>query len=199
MNLQDTFPKPLLKKDDKKARVIIWIISALIFIGVAVLTKIKLQTALSFDPRIFATANAIINTIVSVLLVAALMAVKSKRYHLHKKLMILAIALSVLFLVSYVFHHLLSGETKYGDINHDDMLSAEEKTAAGSLRYVYYFILATHIPLAGIVMPFILFTAYRALSGNYEKHKKLAKITWPLWFYVAVTGVIVYLMISPYY
>ncbi|MEO6220494.1 MAG: DUF420 domain-containing protein, partial [Ginsengibacter sp.] len=70
---------------------------------------------------------------------------------------------------------------------------------AGSIRYVYYFILITHIPLAGIILPFILFTAYRALTADYAKHMKLARITWPVWFYVAVSGVVVYLMIQPYY
>ena len=113
--------------------------------------------------------------------------------------MVAAIILSVLFLISYVCHHLLSGETKFGDMNHDGILSADEKVLAGSLRYVYYFILITHIPLAAIVLPFVLFTAYRALSGDYEKHKKLVRVTWPLWFYVAITGVAVYLLISPYY
>jgi putative membrane protein len=94
---------------------------------------------------------------------------------------------------------LFSGETKFGDLNHDGILSWDEKNKAGSLRYVYYAILMTHIPLAGIILPFILFTAYRALSGDYVKHKKLARITWPIWLYVAISGVAVYLLISPYY
>ena len=113
--------------------------------------------------------------------------------------MLTAIVLSVLFLVSYICHHLFAGETKFGDINHDGVLSDDEKLQAGSLRIIYYFILATHIPLAAIILPFILFTAYRALTGEYERHKKMVRITWPVWFYVAVTGVIIYLWISPYY
>ena len=113
--------------------------------------------------------------------------------------MLTAISLSVLFLLSYIAHHLLAGDTRYGDINHDGIVSLDEKTLAGNLRMVYYFILITHIPLAAIILPFILFTAYRALTGEYDKHKKLVRITWPVWFYVAITGVIVYLMISPYY
>jgi putative membrane protein len=96
-----------------------------------------------------------------------------------------AMLLSLLFLVSYIAHHLLSGDTVYG--------------GQGSIRYVYYFILITHIFLAAIILPFILFTSYRALIGEYARHKKIARITWPIWFYVSVTGVIVYLMISPYY
>ena len=113
--------------------------------------------------------------------------------------MITAILLSVLFLLSYIAHHLLAGETKFGDLNHDGILGVEEKLQAGNLRLIYYFLLITHIPLAAIILPFILFTAYRALTGEYDKHKKLVRITWPVWFYVAVTGVVVYLMISPYY
>jgi putative membrane protein len=120
---------------------------------------------------------------------AALLAVKKQFYHLHKRMMIIAILLSLLFLTSYICHHLFAGETKYGDINHDGILSLEEKTLAGPSRFVYYIILGTHIPLAGIVLPFILFTAYRALTGEYVKHKRLARITWPLWLYVAISGV----------
>ena len=113
--------------------------------------------------------------------------------------MLTAMALSVLFLVSYICHHLFAGETVYGDINHDKVLSESEKIAAGSLRYAYYIILGTHILLAGIVLPFILFTAYRALINENTRHRKLARITWPIWFYVAVTGPAVYFLISPYY
>ena len=113
--------------------------------------------------------------------------------------MLAAIFLSVLFLVSYIAHHLLAGETKFGDINHDGILSDEEKLQVGSMRMLYYFILFTHIPLAAIMLPFILLTAYRALIGEYSEHKRLVRITWPVWFYVAFTGVMVYLMISPYY
>lgn len=196
---QEKFPEQAFKRNDKIARILIWSVSAIVFIAVAFLEKIKLHVNLGFNPHIFAAINAIINSMVAVLLIAALLAVKSKHYFLHKKLMLAAITLSVLFLISYVSHHLLSGETKYGDLNHDGILGIDEKSLAGNMRYVYYFILATHIPLAGIILPFILFTAYRALTGDYAKHKKLARITWPIWFYVAVTGIAVYLMIRPYY
>ncbi|MGN6540863.1 MAG: DUF420 domain-containing protein [Ginsengibacter sp.] len=199
MDERYNFPKPVLKKDDRQARILIWLVSIVVFIGIAFLSGAKLNVPINFDPHIFAAFNAVINSIVAILLVLALIAVKSKKYVLHKRIMLTAIILSVLFLISYVCHHLLSGETKFGDLNHDGIVSLDEKTLAGSLRYVYYFILLTHIPLAGIILPFILFTAYRALSGDYEKHKKLAKITWPIWFYVAISGVAVYLLISPYY
>jgi putative membrane protein len=199
MDERYNFPKPVLKKDDRQARILIWLVSIIVFTGIAFLSGAKLNIPINFDPHIFAAFNAVINSFVAILLVLALIAVKSKKYVLHKRIMLTAIILSVLFLISYVCHHLLSGETKFGDLNHDGIVSLDEKTLAGSLRYIYYFILLTHIPLAGIILPFILFTAYRALSGDYEKHKKLARITWPIWFYVAISGVAVYLLISPYY
>jgi putative membrane protein len=101
--------------------------------------------------------------------------------------------------VFYIAHHLLAGEAKFGDINKDGLLSEAEKLKAGSTRYIYYLILSTHILLAGLIMPFILFTTYRALIADWPAHKKLARYTWPLWLYVAITGPIVYLFISPYY
>ena len=149
------------------------------------LGKVKLNVDLGFDEHIFAKINAAINSTVSVLLLLALLAVKNKKYLLHKRIMITAIILSCLFLVSYICHHLFTGETKFG--------------GEGNIRYVYYFILGMHIILAAIILPFILFTAYRSMIGEFAKHKKLARITWPIWFYVAVTGVVVYFMISPYY
>jgi putative membrane protein len=113
--------------------------------------------------------------------------------------MLTALLLSVLFLLSYICHHILAGDTIFGDTNHDGVLSAAEKSHTGGLRYFYYVILLTHIPLAGLILPFILFTAYRALIAEFPRHKKLARITWPIWFYVSVSGVLGYLLISPYY
>ncbi len=186
-------------KNDPKAKLLIWLVSIVVFIAVAVLSKVKLDVEIGFNPHLFATINALINSVVALLLLAGLAAVKQRKFTLHKSIMITAIVLSVLFLVSYIGHHLLAGDTKYGDLDHNNIISDVEKATAGSMRTIYYIILITHIPLAGIILPFILFTAYRSLIGEYDKHKKLARITWPIWFYVAVSGVIVYLMISPYY
>ncbi len=188
-----------LNKNDKKARLLIYIVSFVVFAAVALLSKYKLNINPGFNVHLFALANAIINSGVIILLIAGLIAVKKKKYLLHKKIMLTAIVLSILFLLSYIAHHVLAGETKFGDINHDGILSDDEKLQAGSLRMIYYVLLITHIPLAAIILPFILFTAYRALTGEYDAHKKLVRITWPVWLYVAVTGVVVYVMISPYY
>lgn len=191
--------QPTLEKNDSKAKIFIWTVSIIVFVAVVVLSKVKLVLNLPFNVHVFATINAVINSMVAVLLVAGLVTAKSKNYAIHKKIMLSAIILSVLFLVSYICHHLLAGETKYGDIDHDGVLSINETAMAGSSRMFYYILLLTHIPLAAIILPFILFTAYRALTGEYEKHRKLVRITWPVWFFVAVSGVVVYLMISPYY
>jgi putative membrane protein len=188
-----------LTKNDKKANWLIGIFSVVVFGVVVALGQIKLNIDLGFNVHIFATINAVINSIVSVLLLAALWSVKQKNYMQHKRLMLGAMVLSILFLVSYITHHLLSGDTRFGDTDHDGVLSDAEKLAAGSMRMVYFVLLLTHIFLAAIILPFILFTAYRAMVAEFPRHKKLARITWPIWFYVSVTGVVVYLMISPYY
>lgn len=188
-----------LKKNDRLANWLIGIFSVIVFAVVVILGKVKLKVDVGFDVHIFAAANAVINSMVALLLIAALIAVKQKRYLLHKKMMITALILSILFLVSYISHHLLAGDTIFGDADHNGILSADEKLVVGSLRIIYYIILSVHIFLAAIILPFILFTAYRALTAEFAVHKKLAKITWPLWLYVAVTGPIIYWLISPYY
>ena len=174
-----------LKKNDIKAKWLIGVFSFVVFAVVVALGKIKLDINVGFDVHIFATINAIINSLVAVVLIAALMAIKQQKYLLHKKLMLSALVLSLLFLVSYIAHHLLGGETKFG--------------GEGFVKTLYFIILSTHIFLAAIILPFILFTTYRASVAEFPAHKKLAKITFPLWLYVAVTGPVVYLMISPYY
>lgn len=176
---------PSIQKNDRLAYILIFTVSIIVFVAVAFLSRIEVKVNLGFDKHIFARLNALINTFVALLLLGALYAAKDKRYRTHKKLMLWAIGFSVLFLVSYICHHLFTGETAYG--------------GSGLIKIVYYFILITHIVLAGLILPFILFTAYRGLTAEFHKHKKLARITWPLWFYVAVTGVIVFLMVSPYY
>ncbi|MBS1734134.1 MAG: DUF420 domain-containing protein [Bacteroidetes bacterium] len=193
--------KPSLQKNDSKAKMIILVVSLVVFATVTVLGKYNLagKVALPFDVHIFAAANGIINGTVAVLLLAGLFTVKKKNFAVHKQIMMFAMILSILFLASYICHHLFAGETMYGETDGIKGLSDAEREAAGSMRTVYLAILITHIPLAGIALPFILLAAYRALIGEYEKHKKLVRIIWPLWFYVAITGVLVYIMIRPYY
>ena len=191
--------QPLFAPNDKKANRIILFISVLVFVGITALSRVKIEADLGFDAHVFALINASLNSIVTLLLLVGFYAVKAGKLVLHRNLMAAAIILSVLFLLSYVAHHLLTDATKFGDINRDNIVSDQEKAGLGVSRTIYYILLLTHIPLAGIILPFILFTAYRALSGQYEKHKKLARFTWPVWLYVAISGVVIYLMINPYY
>ena len=187
------------KKNDAKARVLIFSFSIIVFTAVMLLGRVQLKIDLGFDVHLFAKINAGINTAVAFLLIMGLLAVKQKKYLLHKRIMMTAMLLSILFLVSYICHHLFAGETKFGDADHNGIVTEAEKALVSKTRIIYYILLGTHIPLAGLILPFILFTAYRSLIGEFDKHKKLARITWPIWFYVAVTGVVVYWMINPYY
>lgn len=179
------YPKPALSIPQHKASRLIWAFSAIVFFAVVVLNRVQLPAPAGLDVHVFARVNAVLNSLVSLLLLVGLFTAKARNWDAHRKAMMSAMVLSVLFLVSYILHHLFAGDTPFG--------------GQGAVRVVYYIILATHILLAGLSLPFILFTAYRALNAEYPAHRKLAKRVWPVWFYVSVTGVVVYLMISPYY
>ncbi|GAB7255609.1 DUF420 domain-containing protein [Polaribacter sp. OB-PA-B3] len=172
---------------EKKYKKIITALSIVIPIAVAALFGINLRELgfdvepLKFLPPIYAT----INGITAVLLIAAVVAIKKGNKKLHEQLNSLAIACSLLFLLMYIAYHMTSDSTAFG--------------GQGTIKYVYYFILFTHIVLSIIVIPFVLITYMKAKLGKFPEHKKVAKKTFPIWLYVAVTGVIVYLMISPYY
>lgn len=172
---------------ENKYRNWIIILSVVIPVAVAVLFTIKLKDfgldvePLTFLPPIYAG----INGLTALVLILAVRAIKNGNRATHERLMKTAIGLSVLFLLMYVAYHMTSDSTSYG--------------GEGFIRYVYFFILITHIALSIIIIPLVLFTYVRALAERFDKHKKLARITYPIWLYVAITGVVVYLMISPYY
>lgn len=188
-----------LVKNDRKARWLIFSFSAVVFAAVTALERVTLEVNLGFDPHLLALVNAVINSIVAVLLVAGLVAAKQRKLTVHRNIMLAAIGLSVIFLVTYIGHHLFAGSTWYGDADKNGVVNDTEKAAAGGMRWLYFFLLSTHILLAGLSLPLILFSAYRGLTGEYAAHRKISKITWPLWLYVAVTGPVVYWMISQYY
>ena len=190
---------PVLKKNDQLAYILIGVFSVIVLAVVTFLSKFTLDIELPFDKHIFALINAVLNTCVAILLVAGLVAVKQKNYSLHKSIMMTAMIFSLLFLVTYIAHHLLAGEAKFGDANFDGVVDDAEKALLGNTRPFYLVLLGTHIVLAATSLPFILWTAYRALTSDFVAHKNLAKKVWPIWFYVAVTGPIVYLMIKQYY
>lgn len=193
--------EPAAESLEKKYKVWIIILSVAIPLVVALLFGVNLRKMgydvkpLSFLPPIYAT----INGLTAVVLVTAVWAIKNGKQKLHENLMKFAICLSVSFLAMYVAYHMTSNSAVYGDLNHDGIRDAAEGAAIGFVKYVYFFILITHICLSVIIIPFVLVTYVRALSKSFVRHKKLARITYPMWLYVAVTGVIVYLMISPYY
>jgi len=171
---------PLEKKEPYKKLIVT--LSIVIPVAVAALFGVKVPGYdLSFLPPIYAG----INGLTAVLLVSAVAAIRNGNRNLHERLVKICMALSVLFLLMYVAYHATSQTTHYG--------------GTGVIAYIYYFILVTHIVLSVVVIPFVLFTYVRALAGNFVRHRALAKYTFPLWLYVAVTGVVVYLMISPYY
>ena len=157
-------------------------LSIVIPVAVAALFRIKIPGYdLSFLPPIYASFNGL----TAILLTVSFFSIKNGNRARHELLNKICIGLSAAFLVMYVIYHATSEETKFG--------------GEGAIKYIYYFILITHIVLSVVVIPFVLFTFSRALAGNFERHRRLAKFTFPLWLYVAVTGVIVYLRISPYY
>jgi len=161
----------------------VWILSIAIPVVVAILFLIKIPNVkpLTFLPPVY----AFINAITAVFLTIAYIAIKRKKIILHERLMKISIALSVIFLVMYVAYHMTSDPTPYG--------------GEGIIRSVYYFILISHVLLSIGIIPLVLVTYVRAISKLFADHKKIARYTFPIWMYIAVTGVIVYLMISPYY
>ncbi|NRR90875.1 DUF420 domain-containing protein [Winogradskyella undariae] len=179
----DTIDTEKAKKYNK------WIIvlSIIIPVVVAILSRVKLQdlgfdvAPLTFLPPIYAT----INGFTALLLISAFVAIRKKNVVLHESLMTTAVWTSVVFLVMYVAYHMTSDSTPFG--------------GEGTIKYIYYFILITHIILCIVIIPFVLITYVRGITNDRARHRKIAKITFPMWLYVAITGVIVYLMISPYY
>lgn len=161
----------------------IWFFSIAVPLLVVLMLSVKIPGVprLGFLPPIYASINAV----TALILVVAIFQIKKGKRKTHERLMKTAIGLSVLFLLMYLLYHMTSDATPYG--------------GEGNLRYVYYFVLISHIVLSVMVIPFVLITFVRAITGNFPGHKKIARFAFPLWLYVAVSGVIVYIMISPYY
>ena len=171
------------KKPKSKYNLWIWIISIVVPVAVAVLFTVRIPGVerMGFLPPIYATINAL----TAVILIISVIQIKKGNRKNHEFLMKTAILLSLVFLLLYIAYHMTSDSTKYG--------------GDGIVKYLYYFILITHIMLSITVIPFVLITYVRAITGKFEKHKAIARITFPLWLYVAISGVLVYIMISPYY
>jgi putative membrane protein len=189
--------EPLVQRNFSKAIIIVSIAIPLAVAFLILVPQAKIDVG--FNTRSLPLFHAILNSSTAILLLASLYFIRHGQVQAHRTANWIAVALSTVFLVSYVIYHASNPSVRYGDLNHDGVLSDGEKASAGVMRYVYYFILSSHILLSGIIIPFVLFTLQRAYQRRFPQHRRLARITWPLWFYVAVTGVVVYVMISPYY
>lgn len=191
----------LTVQNEKVVKRVIYGVAILICGVVVILQQKFLPHPESFPTFIYKLpmVNAILNGACSVLLIFSLLAIKKRNIALHKKLNLTAFALSSIFLVCYVTAHYFVPDTKFGDIDHNGIMSVEESAAVSSIKPVYIVILLTHIFLAAIVLPFVLLSFYYGLTDQREKHKKITRISYPVWLYVTITGVVVYLMVSPYY
>ncbi len=185
---------------EKNLTVPIIILSIAIPLAVAFLIMVpSVKIDPGFNTRSLPLFHAMLNATTAILLLASLYFIRNKKRKAHKRANLTAVTLSTIFLVSYVIYHASNPSVRFGDLDHNGILSDQEKQAAGSMRYVYYFVLSSHIILSGVIVPLVLFTLQRAFQEKFDRHRKIARITWPVWFYVAVSGVAVYLMINPYY
>ncbi len=172
---------PLAKKLNRWA----WVIAAVVLLLVGMMRRVKIPLPDGWDFSFLPPFHASLNALAAVVLVMAFVYIKQKKVEAHRKAIYVALTLSVLFLISYVLYHFTMEETRFG--------------GEGTIRTIYFFLLITHVVLAGVLLPFILFTFIRAYTGQIEKHRKMARWVYPLWLYVAVSGPIVYLMLRPYY
>ena len=186
---------------EKKVKIIIYSTTIAVCALVVVLNQKWIPHPDSFPHFIYSLPklNAFLNGSCSILLLFSLWAIKNKKIERHKKLNISAFILSVLFILSYVTAHYFIPDTKFGDLNHDEIMSPEESNIVSGIKPLYVIILLSHIFLAVAVLPMVLLSFYYGLTDQREKHKKLTRFSYPIWLYVTVTGVIVYLMIAPYY
>ena len=174
-----------------------WVLSAIVLLLVGLMRAVRIPTSIDFSflPPIHATLNAL----TAVALVTALVFIKKKQIARHRAAIYAAMGLSVLFLLSYVVYHFTSAEVRFGDVDHNGVVDAAERAAVGGLRPVYLLLLITHVTLAAVILPFILFTFNRACTAQYARHKAMARWVFPLWLYVAVSGPLCYLMLRPFY
>lgn len=190
----------LKPKTESRYLTLIGILSVVVPLLVAMLifmpTKLFVGNEwISFLPHL----NGIINSATSVALLSGLYFIRKRQINYHRTAMLVAFALGTIFLISYVIYHAAASSTMYGDINGDRILSEAERAILGSSRTVYLIILLSHIVLATIVVPFVLLAIYYGLADKVQKHRKIVRYTFPIWLYVSISGVVVYLMISQYY
>ena len=191
--------RPPREELSKKLGIAAWVLTAAVLGLVTLMRRVKIPLPEGFDFSFLPPFHAAVNAVAAVVLVVALIAVLKGRIGLHRKMIMTAMGLSVLFLLSYVAYHFTSNEVKFGDANLDGTVDPAELAKVGGLRTIYLILLASHIVLAAVSLPFILFTFIAGWTNRFSAHKRLAKWVFPVWLYVAVTGPVCYLMLRPYY
>lgn len=184
---------------EKGLKIALWVASVAVLLLVGAMRQYKLPVPEGWDVGFLPAVNATLNALTAVALVFSLYFIKQGKVVAHRNTNGLALVFSVLFLLCYVVYHFTTQEVKFGDVDHDGIVSAAEAAAVAGQRTLYLVILFSHITLAGILLPFILLTTLRALVGKYTMHRKMARIVWPLWLYVAITGPVVFWMLREYY
>jgi len=183
----------------KKLTRLAWVVTAAVLVLVALMREVKIPLpegmSFGFLPPFYSTLNAL----TAIALLVALVFIKQKKVDLHRKTIYFALSCSILFLLAYVLYHFTTPETLFGDADHNGVLSEAERTAVAGIRPYYLLLLLSHITLAALSLPFILFTFIRGFTGQNERHRKMARWVFPIWFYVALTGPICYFMLMPYY
>ena len=182
---------------EKKLNIVAYFLTFVVLILVGLMRRFKFDVGIDFS--FLAPFHASLNALTALFLLAGLYFIKSKNRLMHKRAMVTALGLSVLFLLSYVTYHFTTPETLFGDANHDGMLDSQELSLVSGSRTAYLTLLFSHIVLAALSLPFILLTFIRSYTNQFERHKKLARYVFPIWFYVAVTGPICYYFLMPYY
>jgi putative membrane protein len=188
-------------KNDRSVKIVVWITTIVICLAVTLLNKRVFPVPDTFPSFVYKLPmlNAFLNGSCSVLLIFSFMAIKRRNIPLHRRLNLTAFLLSSLFLISYVTAHYFIPDTRYGDVDHNGVLDAAETAAVSGIKPLYLVILLSHILLAVVVFPMVLLSFYYGWTDQREKHKKLTRFSYPVWLYVTITGVVVYLMIAPYY
>ncbi|NRB63245.1 MAG: DUF420 domain-containing protein [Saprospiraceae bacterium] len=187
------------KQLERKLNIGAGVVTLLVLGLVGLMRQVKITLPHGVDLYFLAPFHAMVNGLTAIMLVVALVLIKQKKVELHRKAMVTALMLSVLFILSYVAYHFTTPSTIFGDTDDNGILSEAERMAVGNTRTGYLVLLISHIGLAAISLPFILRTFILSYTKQFERHRKLAKWVWPVWFYVALTGPIVYLMLQPYY
>lgn len=183
----------------RKLNIAAWIASAAVFLLVGLMREVKIPVPENIDFSFLPPIYSALNALTAVALVVALIFIKQKKIVLHQKTIYFALACSILFLLAYVAYHFTTPATLFGDADHNGVLSELEKSAVSSIRPFYLVLLISHISLATLSLPFILFTFIRAYTNQYDRHRKMARWVFPIWLYVAITGPVCYFMLMPYY